>query len=151
MNAVTAAGQISLGENAATAILIEADTTTTALDSQRDGLRAPAMATDANIVIVNDRRDQSRIEITSGGTVDFQSDSLTLATGGQIVVNATQRSLMRERAQLDVSGAVGVTVAMESNNVKVNIQGNEQRDAPINRDSTKLNSHDVWIDRKSVV
>src|SRR3546814_11532524 len=118
MNAVTAAGQISLGENAATAILIEADTTTTALDSQRDGLRAPAMATDANIVIVNDRRDQSRIEITSGGTVDFQSDSLTLATGGQIVVNATQRSLMRERAQLDVSGAVGVTVAMESNNVK---------------------------------
>src|SRR3546814_4177068 len=131
MNAVTAAGQISLGENAATAILIEADTTTTALDSQRDGLRAPAMATDANIVIVNDRRDQSRIEITSGGTVDFQSDSLTLATGGQIVVNATHRSLMRGRAQLDVSGAVGVTVAMESNIVKVNIQ---------DRKSTRLNS-----------
>src|SRR3546814_15102482 len=68
MNAVTAAGQISLGENAATAILIEADTTTTALDSQRDGLRAPAMATDANLVIVNDRRDQSPPEHPSGGT-----------------------------------------------------------------------------------
>src|SRR3546814_13080756 len=58
---------------------------------------------------------------------------------------------MRERAQLDVSGAVGVTVAMESNNVKVNIQGNEQRDAPINRDSTKLNSNAVWIDRRNLV
>src|SRR3546814_19408913 len=114
MNAVTAAGQISLGENAATAILIEAATTTTALDSQRDGLRAPAMATDANIVIVNDRRAQSRNEITSGGTVDFQSDSLTLATGGQLVVQAHTRTLLPKRAQLHVSAAAGVPGALEA-------------------------------------
>jgi hypothetical protein len=29
---------------------------------------------------------------------------------------------------------------MASNNVKINIQGNEQRDAPINRDGKKLNN-----------
>jgi filamentous hemagglutinin family protein len=150
LNAIGADAKVALGQGATTAVAIE-DDGQTALDSQRDGLRGPAVASTENIVPVNDRRDQSRIEITSSGTVDFQGDSLTLATGGQIVVNAAQRSLVREGAQLDVSGAVGVNLAMESNNIKVNVQGNEQRDAPINRDGKALNSNDVWIDRRSLV
>ncbi len=151
LNAVGSTGSVVLGPGATTAVVIGDDGKTTALDSQRDGLRGPAVASTENIVLVTDRRDQSRIEIASGGTADFQQDSLTLATGGQIVVNAAQRSLVRERARIDVAGAVGVNLAMESNNIKVNVQGNEQRDAPGNRDGKLLNSNDVWIDRRSLV
>ncbi|MDN2701188.1 filamentous hemagglutinin family protein [Janthinobacterium sp. SUN100] len=150
LNAIGADGKVALGQGAATAVVIE-DDGKRALDSQRDSLRGPAISTPENIVAITDRRDQSRIEISSSGAADFQSDSLTLATGGQIVINAAQRSLVRERARIDVSGAVGVNLAMESNNVKVNVQGNEQRDAPVNRDGKTLNSNDMWIDRRSLV
>ncbi|WP_237171284.1 filamentous haemagglutinin family protein [Pandoraea pulmonicola] len=142
-------GKVALGPGATSAIVIEGGGT--ALDSQRNAMLAPAIDGTYNIMPVNDRRDQSRVELTSSGTVDFLPDSLTLATGGQILVNAATRSLVRDRAQLDVSGAVGVDVSMESNNVKVNVQGNEQRDAPGNRGSKLLNSNDVWIDRRKLV
>jgi len=104
-----------------------------------------------NLSKLSDRRDQSRVEIVSGGNVEFQGDSLTLATGGQIAVSATGRSFVANRAQLDVSGAVGVSLAMDTNNVKVNVQGNEQRDAPGNRDSGKLLNANVWIDRRRLI
>ncbi len=150
--AVGERGAVALGQGAVTAVAIEDDGRATALDSQRDGLRGPALpVANQDIVAVTDRRDQSRIEIASGGTVDFQADSLTLATGGQIAVTAAGRALVRDRAQIDVSGAVGVNLAMESNNLKVNVQGNEQRDAPLNRDGKSLNNNDVWIDRRSLV
>ena len=100
---------------------------------------------------MNDRRDQSRIEIGSAGTVEFVGDSLTLATGGQIAVNAASRSLVRDGAQLDVSGAVGVKVAMAANNVEINVQGNEQRDAPVNRDGKALINNNIWVDRRKLV
>lgn len=37
-------------------------------------------------------------------------------------------------------------MAMASNNIKVNVQGNELRDSPQNRDSDVLKNNDVWID-----
>ncbi|MEF3068173.1 hypothetical protein, partial [Pandoraea apista] len=46
---------------------------------------------------------------------------------------------------------VGVSLSMDSNNVKVNVQGNEQRDAPGNRDNAALNNANVWIDRRRLV
>ena len=151
VNAVGSAGSIVLAPGAVTAVVIEADGKTTALDGQRDALRAPVSLGGENVVNVHDFRDQSRLELISGGTVDFQGDTLTLATGGQIVVAAGQRTLVRDGALIDVSGAVGVTLAMESNNVQINVQGNEQRDAPVNRDGKTLNSKDVWIDRRTLV
>ena len=95
-----------------------------------------------------DRRDQSRVEIVAGGSIVFEGGSLTLATGGQIAASAAGRSFLADKAQLDVSGAVGVSVAMEANNVLVNVQGNELRDSPLNRDSGKLANNNVWIDRR---
>ncbi|PLC07245.1 hemagglutinin [Variovorax sp. RO1] len=152
LNATGATGQVTLGEGSTTAIVLDTSGAT-ALDSQRTGLMAPAVQVGTgNIVLAgNDRRDLSRVDIASGGTVEFQADSLTLATGGQVVVDAKQRSLVREGARIDVSGAVGVKLAMESNNIKINVQGNEQRDAPLNRDSKNLNNNDLWIDRRSLV
>ncbi|MEW7859080.1 filamentous hemagglutinin family protein [Pseudomonas chlororaphis] len=149
LNARGSDAQITLGEGSTSAILIDSSM---ALDSQRDGLLTPALNQAGNATPADTyRRDQSLVEIASGGTVDFQSGSITLATGGQVAVNAGQRSLVRDGAVIDVSGAVGVKVAMESNSVKVNIQGNEQRDASVNRDSKNLNNNDVWVDARELV
>ncbi|MCC7596488.1 filamentous hemagglutinin family protein [Janthinobacterium sp. FW305-129] len=151
LNALGSDAAVTMGRGATTAIVIEDDGKTTALDSQRDAMRGPAVTGTENILAVNDRRDQSRIEIGSAGTVEFLGDSLTLATGGQIAVNAASRSLVRDGAQLDVSGAVGVKVAMEANNVEINVQGNEQRDAPVNRDGKALLNSSIWVDRRKLV
>ncbi|PVX36125.1 filamentous haemagglutinin family protein [Janthinobacterium sp. 78] len=151
LNALGSDASVTLGRGATTAILVEDDGKTTALDSQRDAMRGPVVTSTENIVTVNDRRDQSRIEIGSAGTVEFMGDSLTLATGGQIAVNAASRSLVRDGAQLDVSGAVGVKVAMAANNVDINVQGNEQRDAPVNRDGKALINNNIWVDRRKLV
>ncbi|MDN2676610.1 filamentous haemagglutinin family protein [Janthinobacterium sp. SUN033] len=151
LNALGSDAAVTVGRGATTAILVEDDGKTTALDSQRDAMRGPAVTSTENILAVNDRRDQSRIEIGSAGTVEFMGDSLTLATGGQIAVNAASRSLLRDGAQLDVSGAVGVKVAMEANNVEINVQGNEQRDAPVNRDGKALINNNIWVDRRKLV
>ncbi|MDF3838485.1 filamentous hemagglutinin N-terminal domain-containing protein, partial [Cupriavidus basilensis] len=155
-------GRVALGQGAVTAVLIDDDGKTTALDSQRDALIQDSAAQDLlragaasalfdNLSRLSDRRDQSRIEIVTGGDAVFDADSLTLATGGQIAVSAAQRSFVANRARLDVSGAVGVPLAMESNNLKINVQGNEQRDAPGNRDSGNLLNANVWIDRRRLI
>ena len=151
LNALGSDAAVTVGRGATTAILVEDDGKTTALDSQRDAMRGPAVTSTDNILAVNDRRDQSRIEIGSAGTVEFLGDSLTLATGGQIAVNAASRSLVRDGAQLDVTGAVGVKVAMAANNIEINVQGNEQRDAPVNRDGKALINSNIWVDRRKLV
>ncbi|UIN21430.1 filamentous haemagglutinin family protein [Herbaspirillum frisingense] len=157
-----AQGKVTLGAGSNTAVLIDDDGVTTALDSQRDSLVAASAAQDLlranatagkfdNLSRLSDRRDQSRIEIVSGGDVEFQDSSTTLATGGQIAVSATRRSFVGSGATLDVSGAVGVQLAMEANSIKVNVQGNELRDAPLVRDAGKLANSDVWIDTSQLI
>ncbi len=166
LNAISdRSGSVTLAEGSTTAVLIEGDGKTTVLDSQRDALIAESAVQDPlratsnsgtfdNLSRMNDRRDQSRIEIVSGGNVAFEGQSLTLATGGQVVVDAAGRSFLADGARVDVAGATGVQVAMESNNVKINVQGNELRDSPDNRDSGKLNSlnnNEAWIDRRQLI
>ncbi|RRW96145.1 filamentous hemagglutinin family protein [Pseudomonas aeruginosa] len=160
LNSASAArGSVVLGEGSTTAVLVDASGAG-ALDSQRDAAQqALDGTTPTNNVIgrfdnlsrVADRSEQSRVEIVSGGSVDFQGGSLTLASGGQVAVSAAGRSLLRDGAQVDVAGAVGVKVAMESNNIQINVQGNEQRDAPVNRDGGGLASNDVWVDARELV
>ncbi|WP_434657989.1 filamentous hemagglutinin family protein [Pseudomonas sp. R3-56] len=151
-------GSVALGQSSATAVLLDA-AGGSALDSQRSAGPAGLDGTPNNLISgqfnnlssVVDRTDQSRVEIVSGGSVDFQNGSITLATGGQVAVSAAGRSLVRDGAVIDVSGAIGVKVAMESNSIKVNVQGNEQRDAPINREGGKLTNNDVWVDVRDLV
>ncbi|WP_261205767.1 filamentous hemagglutinin family protein [Variovorax sp. CY25R-8] len=156
-------GSVTVTSRGLNAILLDDQSGRTALDSQRDALIADSAVQDLarrtaasggfdNLARLDDRRDQSRIEIVSGGGVVFEGGSTTLATGGQIAVAASNgRSTVANGARLDVSGAVGVQVAMSSNNVQINIQGNEQRDAPLNRDTTLLNNSNVWIDRRKLL
>lgn len=154
-------GQVTLDSGATTAVLIEDDGKSTVLDTQRDALIKASAEQDAlraasntgsfdNLSRLQDRRDQSRVEIVSGGDINFKDGSLTLATGGQVVGDSARRSYVGNAAQVDVSGAVGVRVAMESNNVQVKVQGNELRDSPDNRDSGTLISSEVWIDRREL-
>ncbi|WP_413790740.1 MULTISPECIES: filamentous haemagglutinin family protein [unclassified Pseudomonas] len=152
------AGSVTLGQDSATAVLLDA-AGGSALDSQRNAGPVGLDGTPNNLITgqfnnlssVVDRSDQSRVEIVSGGSVDFQNGSITLATGGQVAVSAAGRSLVRDGAVIDVSGAIGVKVAMESNSIKVNVQGNEQRDAPVNRDGGKLTNNDVWVDVRDLI
>ncbi|TPD72470.1 filamentous hemagglutinin N-terminal domain-containing protein [Stenotrophomonas maltophilia] len=155
-------GSVTLATGSTTAVLIEDDGKTTALDSQRDALIRESAEQDKlrgasnsgtfdNLSRLQDRREQSRIEVVSGGDVNFQAGSLAVATGGQVIADASRRSYLDDGARVDVSGAVGVQVAMESNNVKVKVQGNELRDSPDNRDSGKLISSEVWIDRRQLI
>ena len=157
-SATDSTGSVTLGEGSTTAILLDSSGST-ALNSQKSNGLVNLDGTPANLSTgqfnnlsaVADRTDQSRIEIVSGGSVDFQKGSITLATGGQVAVSAAGRSLVRDGAMIDVSGAVGVKVAMEANNIKINVQGNEQRDASVNRDDGKLINNDVWVDLRELV
>jgi filamentous hemagglutinin family protein len=147
---LTAAGEdakVTMGRGSVSAIFID-DNGATALDVQRDTLlKDTGKGTDTPL----DRRDQSLVRIVSAGNVEFEGDSLTLATGGQVLVDAARRSHVARDAAIDVSGAVGVKVDMSSNNVLINVQGNEQRDAPGSRDAKYLNNSDVWVDRRDLV
>ncbi|MHC8327167.1 filamentous haemagglutinin family protein [Pseudomonas sp. LB1P83] len=157
-SATDGTGSVTLGQGSTTAILLDA-ASGQALNSQRDAALAGLDGTSNtlntgrfnNLSAVADRTDQSRVEIVSGGSVDFQNGSITLATGGQVAVSAGVRSLVRDGAVIDVSGAIGVKVAMEANSIKVNVQGNEQRDAPVNREGGKLSNSDVWVDMRDLV
>ncbi|ATD58882.1 hemagglutinin [Janthinobacterium svalbardensis] len=147
---LAAAGEnagVTLARGSVSAVVID-DNGATALDVQRDTLlKDTGKGTDTP----QDRRDQSLVRIVSAGNVEFEGDSLTLATGGQVLVDAARRSHVARDAAIDVSGAVGVKVDMSSNNVLINVQGNEQRDAPGSRDAKYLNNSDVWVDRRDLV
>lgn len=142
-----AQSSVTLGKDSVTAIVLD-ESAATALDVQREAL---IKESDKEGDGLRHRRDQSLVQIASGGDVVFDVDSLTLATGGQVFVDAAKNSDVRKDAVIDVSGHVGVRVAMEANNVQINIQGNEQRDAPVNREGDNLRSSDVWLDRRNLV
>ncbi len=155
-----AAGSITLASGSLTAILPELDSSDTALDSQRNQLVADSKAfTHApvanaqfdNLSQLSDRLDQGRIEIVSGGTVNFKAGSTTQAQGGQVAVNAGHRVFAESGSVIDVSGVRGVLLPMSTNNLLINVQGNELRDSPVNRDQDNLKNADVWIDARDLV
>jgi filamentous hemagglutinin family protein len=142
---------------------------TPALDSQRVTSIVDSAMANVNreqVVGLNDQASlpdqqyQSRIEITSGGLVDFKSGSLTAAPGGQVAVSTgtgasqqggNDRILVETGAVIDVAGLLNVPLPMSANDVEVNIQGFELRDASVNRDTTLLNSSNVFVDVPQLV
>jgi filamentous hemagglutinin family protein len=156
-SATDTAGSVTLTGNAITTILPETDSTETALNSQRDGLIAASglnsLATGQfdDLSTLADREDLSRVEIVSGNLVNFESGSLTMAQGGQVFVSAGNRVFAATGSTIDVSGTTNTVLPMSANNVEVNIQGNELRDSPDNRDSGDLANANVWIDARDLV
>ncbi|WP_152535493.1 filamentous haemagglutinin family protein [Bradyrhizobium sp. Ai1a-2] len=154
-------GSVTLGAGSLTTVIPELESEETALDSQRGALIAASATANQqrsqqasgafnNLSLLADRLDQSRIEIVTGGTVVFKGGtsqgSLTIAQGGQVAVSAGGRIFTENGATIDVSGVRNVSLAMAANNIMINIQGNELRDSPQNRDSNALKNADVWID-----
>ncbi len=142
-------GSVTLTGNSFAGILPD-DSGATALDNQRASLIADSATQDINrsndvsiqpggqfddLSPLSDLEDESRIEIVSGGTVEFQNGSLTLANGGQVAVSATQRVQVDSNAIIDVSGLVNVPLPMSANQIAVDVEGNELRDDPNNRDN----------------
>ncbi|WP_420967014.1 filamentous haemagglutinin family protein [Bradyrhizobium sp. B120] len=142
--------------DAAAALVSGIDPSVTALNSQRDALIASAkpnlLATGQfdNLSTLSDRPDQSRIEIVTGGTIDFRNGSLTMAQGGQVTASAGKRVFAESGSVIDVSGTTGTVLPVSANSIKVNVQGNELRDSPQNRDSGTLINSNMWIDARDL-
>lgn len=157
-SAADAQGSVTLGKDSLTAILPELDSEDTALNSQRDALIKESNKANANRYqttiggfddrsMLADRLDQSRVEIVTGGAVVFEGGSQTRAQGGQVAVQANAgRISVGDGALIDVSGVQGIALDMESNSIMVNVQGNEMRDSPGNRENDKLRSTNIWLD-----
>jgi filamentous hemagglutinin family protein len=152
-------GSVTLGKGSLTLIAPELDSKDTALDGQRDtlikqsnqGTPLTGGGFDDRATLA-DRLDQSRVEIVTGGNVLFEGGSQTMAQGSQVAVQADRgRITVANGASIDVSGVMGVALDMERNSIKVNVQGNELRDSPANRESSGLKSQDVWIDVRDLV
>ncbi len=152
-----AAGSVTITGRSVSAITPELESRDTALNAQRDALIAAsgpnplALAQFDNLSPLTDRRDQSRIEIVTGGLVHFQNGSYTAAQGGQVAVSAGKRVFAEAGSVIDVSGVQGAVRPMSANQVQVNVQGNELRDSPVNRDSGALLNKNVWIDIRDLV
>jgi filamentous hemagglutinin family protein len=155
-SASDATGSVTLTDNSYTAILPELDSTATAVDSQRSALIADSVSENGvrgleanaqfdDLSLLADREDQSRVEIVTGGNVEFQGGSLTQAQGGQVAVSAANRIQIDTGATIDVSGVQNVALDVSTNSIMVNIQGNELRDSPINRDAGTLFNSNVWV------
>ncbi|TAI64372.1 hypothetical protein CWO89_19265 [Bradyrhizobium sp. Leo170] len=169
LNSVTdTRGSVTLGAGSVTTVIPELESDEAALNSQRDALIAASATANQqrslsvtgpfdNLSLLADRLDQSRIEIVTGGNVIFkggasqQAGSLTMAQGGQVAVSAGGRIFTESGATIDVSGVRDVSLAMSANNLMVNIQGNELRDSPQNRDNGALKNADVWVDIRDLI
>lgn len=152
---------VTLGDNSVTAILPD-ESGATATDAQRDTKVNAAGSLNAlraaggqlrlnNSGSLADRLDLSRIEITTGGGVEFAGGALALAQGGQIAIGAAGRVLVGSGAALDVAGSANVSVPISQNILAISVQRYEQRDAPVNRVPGNLNSSTVYVDARDLV
>jgi filamentous hemagglutinin family protein len=160
-----ATATVTLAPGSVTVIEPDLSDPSTALNSQRAQLIATSASDNAarltaspalnDVAELADELDQSRIEITSGGVVDFATNSLTMAQGGQVAVAAgppasavsgTSRIFVAGGATIDVSGLPDVTLPASADIITVNIQSNELRDSPDARDAGTLASSNVYVD-----
>lgn len=158
-----ATSSVTLTGNSLTLILPELDSKTTATNAQRDALIAESLNATGRPSLLNnqgigrlgylqpDRKDMSRVEITTGGEAIFQGGSQTIAQGGQIAVVAMKRTTIDSGALLDVSGVQDVMMDMASNNLKINVRPFDMRDSALNREGDGIRSTDVWIDVRDLV
>ncbi len=154
------AAQVVLAPNSVTEVLPE-DNGATALDSQRAANIATSLAENAarpnqtgpklnDTDILPDQAGESRIEISTGGTVDVESGALAIAQGGQVAVGAGQRIVLETGATLDVSGTSDAVLPGTMNSLLINIQPYQLRDSAGNRNGA-LKSTNVYVDARQLV
>ncbi len=152
---------ITLGGNSLTLVAPDLSSTATALDSQRAALIAASAAENQvrylqdnadfnDLSQLPDQQEDSRIEIVSGNTVEFQNGSQTVTPGGQVAVSAVNRIQTDTGALVDVAGSYGVSLPVSANDIAVNIQNFEQRDNPQNRQTQNLTNGTVYVDSRDL-
>jgi filamentous hemagglutinin family protein len=152
---------VTLGPESLTLINPDLTDLTTALDSQRAALITASTA--ANLVrgtqatgqfddlsLLPDQQEDSRIEIVSGNTIEFQGGSQTAAFGGQVAASAVNRIQTDAGALIDVAGSFGVALPVSANDIAVSIQSFETRDNPQNRLTQALRNNTVYVDQRDL-
>ncbi len=133
-------GELVLGEGSRTEILPETADTQTIRDDQQ-GNYVP-----------------STVELM-GRTIHVQKDAQIIAPGGNVTLAAQQtgqyqdtvvpaegvRVYLDSGSRIDVSGVEDVAVPVERNIIKVELRGNELKDAPLLRNSP-LRNQTVYVD-----
>ncbi len=152
-NTSDTAASITFAPGSVTAVQPENDGTTAtnttrealiAQSTTNNNLRASAVLL-SNQAALPDQQYQSRIEVVSGGTVEFQTGALGLSTGGQIAVQAAGRFLADTGATLSAAGSVDTVLPATANTLQISVQGYDLRDSPNNRDSGALTSHTMNV------
>jgi filamentous hemagglutinin family protein len=154
-------GNVTLGAGSLTLIEPDLADSTTALDSQRAALIAASAGADGqrsqdaspqfdDLSLLADQEQDSRVEIVSGNTVEFQGGSQTIAFGGQVAVSAVNRIQTDTGALIDVAGSYGVALPVSANDIAVSIQSFETRDNPQNRLTQLLRNNTVYVDQRDL-
>ncbi len=152
--------QITLAPGSLTEILPE-DNGQTALDSQRAALAALSAADNAarltplgaqlnDYSALPDQLAESRIQITTGGSVTIASGALAIAQGGQVAVAAAKSVSLQTGAVVDVSGTSNAVLPASINAIAVNIQPFQLRDSAGNRNGP-LKSTNVFVDARQLI
>lgn len=152
-------GQVVLGPGSLTEILPE-DNGQTALDSQRQSnislsqtYNAARISQTTRLNDTNalpDQHGESRIEISTGGSVEIANGALALAQGGQVAVAAPGSIVLDSGATVDVSGTNTALLPASVNALLVNIQPFQLRDSAGNRNGG-LKSSNVTVDARQLV
>jgi filamentous hemagglutinin family protein len=155
-----ATASVTLAPGSVTEILPE-DNGETALNSQRasnlansitdNALRTtPAGATLNDYNTLADTLGESRIEISTGGSVTMQTGALALAQGGQVAVNAGLAITLQSGATVDVSGTNAVLPATANSLFIQGIVPFYLRDSAANR-TGGLEFANVYVDEQNLV
>jgi filamentous hemagglutinin family protein len=129
---------------------------TTETDSQR-AAKMLAPATNGGLPALNnqfalpDQQYQSRIEIVSGGSVEFQNGSLNLSTGGQIALHTAGRVLVDSGAALSAAGSIDTILPATANTITEQVTPYDMRDAPANRDTGNLTTQPINLSAGDLV
>jgi filamentous hemagglutinin family protein len=94
---------------------------------------------------------ESRVEISTAGTVDVQGSALVLAQGGQVAVNAGSQITLETGATIDVSGTNAALPASANVLDVAGIVGSDLRDSAANRDAGSLEFGTIYADIQSLV
>jgi filamentous hemagglutinin family protein len=155
-----ATASVTLSPNSVTEILPE-DNGETALDSQRAANLAASVTDNAlrltpGGAVLNDydkladTLGESRIEISTGGSVTLQGGAYALAQGGQVAVNAGGAIVLQSGSVVDVSGVNAVLPASENSLFIQGIVPYYLRDSAANR-TGGLEFGNVYIDERTLV
>ncbi len=100
--------------------------------------------------ILADQLGESRVEISTGGSVDVGGGALVQVPGGQVAIGGGSQVVLEAGATLDVSGTTSAVLPASMNDLLVNVQPFQLRDTPADRVGP-LKGTNVYVDERTLV